>query len=836
MIRLGLVLVGGLLTQTPSVIAQGSKADYDRAQSIRQLAQNKVFRDVVKLNWLPDGNRAWYRVQTGPQAHEFVLVDAISGTRLPAFDHERLAASLNQAGLKDIRATRLLVSHLEFAADGKALTISAGGKGWVLQLGDYSIREAPVRPAAPARPLADMPKASRRTGEDTSITFINRTSAPVELWWITAEGGRQNYGPLKPGERREQHTFDGHVWLVTDAAGKPLAWTQGEAGAREFEVDGTSPKAERASGGRRNRSANPAAGGRWSASIKDYNVWLRDNQSREEFALTTDGTAGDAYQNRFYWSPDSTRLVVMQEKPAQEHEVHFVESSPKDQLQPKLHTFNYLKPGDRIAHPRPRLFDVAARKPIPVSENLFPTPWNLTQWHWLPGGKEFAFLYNQRGHQLLRLLAVDAATGKVRTIVDERSETFIDYSQKTSLHWLDETGELIWMSERDGWNHLWLYDFKAGQVKNQITRGPWVVRKVERVDEQARQVWFWAGGVSPEQDPYYLHVCRVNFDGTGFIALTAGDGNHTVEFSPDRRFFVDTWSRVDQPPVNELRRSEDGSLVCELERGDARALLKTGWTAPERFVAKGRDGQTDIFGIIIKPIHFDATKKYPVIEEIYAGPHGSFVPKSWGLQTRAQALAELGFIVVRIDGMGTNWRSRQFHDVAWKNLKDAGFPDRIAWLKAAAVSRPWMNLTRVGIYGGSAGGQNTLAGLLHHGDFYRAGVADCGCHDNRMDKIWWNEAWLGWPVDDSYADNSNVTHAGKLQGKLMLVVGELDRNVDPASTMQVVDALVKADKDFELLIMPGTGHGAAETPYASRRRMDFFVRHLLGREPRWEQN
>jgi dipeptidyl aminopeptidase/acylaminoacyl peptidase len=325
----------------------------------------------------------------------------------------------------------------------------------------------------------------------------------------------------------------------------------------------------------------------------------------------------------------------------------------------------------------------------------------------------------------------------------------------------------------------------------------------------------------------------VNLDGSQFTMLTEGDGTHRWQWSPDRRFIVDTWSRVDQPAVTELRSAEDRQARrVELERADISQLTAAGWLPPERFNAKGRDGKTDIYGLIIKPSNFDPAKKYPVIEKIYAGPHGFHVPKSWGREVQTHGMAELGFIVVQIDGMGTNWRSREFHDVAWKNLKDAGFPDRIAWMKAAAATRPWMDLSRVGIFGGSAGGQNALAAVLHHGDFYKAAAADCGCHDNRMDKIWWNEAWMGWPVGPEYADNSNVTHAAKLEGKLLLTVGELDRNVDPASTMQVVNALVKADKDFDLLIVPGSDHGAGERPYPARRRMDFFVRHLHGVEPR----
>jgi dipeptidyl aminopeptidase/acylaminoacyl peptidase len=479
------------------------------------------------------------------------------------------------------------------------------------------------------------------------------------------------------------------------------------------------------------------------------------------------------------------------------------------------------------------LFNVALRRQVPVKDNLFPNPWAISDLRWAADGSRFTFLYNQRGHQSLRIIAVDAHTGDARALVEETSPTFIDYSQKLLAHWLEGTGELIWMSERDGWNHLWLYDTAVGAVKNQITRGPWVVRTVECVDAQRRQIYFFAGGVRPQHDPYYLHLCRVNFDGSGFAVLTEGDGTHSVEFSPDRRWFLDTWSRVDQPPVSELRRTDDGRLVCVLEKADASALCAAGWAAPERFAAKGRDGRTEIYGIIICPSNFDPARKYPVIEQVYAGPHGAFVPKAWDRQIAMRKLAELGFVVVQADGMGTNGRSRAFHDVCWKNLRDAGFADRIAWLRAAAATRPWMDLQRVGIYGGSTGGMNALAGLLHHGDFYKVGVADCGCHDNRMDKIWWNEAWMGWPVGPEYAENSNVTHAHKLQGKLLLIVGELDTNVDPASTMQVVHALEKADKDFELLVMTGTGHGAAETAYGNRRRMDFFVRNLLGKEPRW---
>jgi dipeptidyl-peptidase-4 len=387
------------------------------------------------------------------------------------------------------------------------------------------------------------------------------------------------------------------------------------------------------------------------------------------------------------------------------------------------------------------------------------------------------------------------------------------------------------MSERDGWNHLYVFDSKTGDLKRQLTKGNWLVRAIDRLDEETGQIWFRALGIYADQDPYHVHYARVNLDGTGLVKLTEGDGNHTIRYSPDRRFLIDSYSRVDLAPVTELRKVEDGKLVAEVERGDDSALRSEGWAVPERFVSKARDGKTDIHGVIFRPTNLDSSKKYPVIEQIYAGPQGAFVPKTFLPMHRTQALAELGFIVVQIDGMGTNWRSKAFHDVCSKNLGDAGFPDRILWMKAAAAKYPYLDLERVGLYGGSAGGQNALGGMLFHGDFYKAAVADCGCHDNRMDKIWWNEAWMGWPIGPHYTEQSNVTNAHKLKGALLLTVGELDHNVDPASTMQVVAALIKANKDFELIVFPGADHGAGSSPYGERRKRDFFVRHLRGVEP-----
>jgi len=319
---------------------------------------------------------------------------------------------------------------------------------------------------------------------------------------------------------------------------------------------------------------------------------------------------------------------------------------------------------------------------------------------------------------------------------------------------------------------------------------------------------------------------RVSFDGSNLTWLTDGNGTHSLSFSPKEGYYVDTYSRADQPPIHALHHFSDGKRIMELGKADATELMSIHPYLPEPFVAKGRDGKTDIYGVIYRPSDFDPTKKYPVIEKIYAGPQDFFVPKAFKPYRNEQRLAELGFIVVQIDGMGTNWRSKPFHDVCWKNLKDAGFPDRIAWLKAAAKKYPCLDISRVGIYGTSAGGQSAMRAVIDHADFYKAAVADSGCHDNRMDKMWWNEQWMGWPVDESYIENSNMVDAHKLGGKLLLMVGALDSNVDPSSTMQVVDELIKADKDFELMVFPSGGHGAGTRPYGTRLREEFFIRNL----------
>lgn len=566
----------------------------------------------------------------------------------------------------------------------------------------------------------------------------------------------------------------------------------------------------------------------WEAYIRDNNVYIRSHGQgeKQEVMLSNDGAPHFAYEAySIQWSPDSKKIMALKTRQVETRRIPLLESAPAGQLQPVIHWKTYAKPGDVLPVSVPVLFDVTAKKQIPLDTQLYENQFNLFLTGWRGDSRGFTFEFNQRGHQRYIVAEVNATDGSIKHLVDEQSPTFISYINNYRFDIADGK-ELLWLSERDGWRHLYLIDALTGQVKNQVTKGEWVVRRVDYVDEPKRKIYFMASGFHKKEDPYNLHYCSINFDGSGFKELTPENGNHKVYFSKDRSYFVDVYSRPDLPPVSLLRQTSDAKVITTLEKCDVSDLAALGWQKPEVFCAKGRDGKTDIWGTIYRPFNFDPSKSYPVIEDIYAGPHDSHVGKDFNpISHYIMSLAEQGFILVKIDGMGTNNRSKKFHDVCWKNLKDAGFPDRINWIKAAANKYKQMDTERVGIYGWSAGGQNAMGALLFHNDFYKVAVALCGCHDNRMDKIWWNELWMGYPVDESYGRSSNVDNAHLLKGDLLLINGELDDNVDPASTLQVVSALMKADKPFEQLYLPGKNHSLGGT-FEMHRMYDFFVKHL----------
>ena len=574
----------------------------------------------------------------------------------------------------------------------------------------------------------------------------------------------------------------------------------------------------------------PSPDGTKTAYIRDCNVWVKDSRTGKETQLSNDGTQGNYYSAYIRWSPDGTKVATCKIRPAEKRYVYYVESSPADQLQPKLHRQEYAKPGDELRFKLPCVFDVDSRQAMIPDTRLFASQYDIYGPVWNPDSKGITFEYNERGHKVYRVLEMSAETAAVRTLIEETSDKYVNYPRHFR-HDLSNGKRIIWMSERDNWNHLHMFDRETGAPLHRITQGPWYVREVIHVDEPGEKIYFSANGVNPDVDPYLIGYYSINFDGSDMKELTPGKGTHRAVFSPDMKYIADTYSSIDTPPVTEIRDAASGDLIMEVERADASRLMANGWTAPEVFTAPGRDNLTPMWGLIYRPTNFDPAKKYPIVEYIYQGPGDQYVPKSFTPYNHyMSSLAELGFIVVMVDGMGTSFRSREFESICYKNLDDAGLPDHIAWIKAAAKTYPYMDLDRVGIFGCSAGGQESTTALLNYPDFYKAAYSACGCHDNRMDKIWWNELWMGYPVDDAYRRASNVENAHKLQRPLMLVVGELDDNVDPASTMQVVNALIKANKDFELVVIPGAHHTMGED-FGEHKRYDFFVRHLHGTQP-----
>lgn len=570
--------------------------------------------------------------------------------------------------------------------------------------------------------------------------------------------------------------------------------------------------------------------GKYEAYIKNDNIFVRDKASGRERQLSQDGTLSNYYSSYIQWSPDSRKVLSCRIRPVQKRYVYYVESSPRDQLQPKLHQQEYAKPGDELPFKVPCIFHVETGQRCIPETSLFAHQYSLSYLRWDADSKSVTFEYNERGHKTYRVLELSAEDGKVRTLIEEKEEKFVNYPL-IYRNYLQDGKHILWTSERDNYNHLYLYDRTTGRPVRQITKGRWYVRGVQHVDEQNQWIYFSANGMNPKEDPYLIHYYRIGFDGKDLVELTPDEGMHQAWFSSDYRYLVDVYSKVDTPPVAVLRDARTGRQVMPLEQADISRLEDNGWRAPEVFSAKGRDGKTDIWGVIYRPTNFDPSRKYPVVEYIYSGPGGQHVPKSFSSYNWwMTSLAELGFIVVQVDGMSTSFRSKEFEEVCYKNLKDAGLPDHIAWLQEAARRYPYMDLDRVGIFGSSAGGQEAMSAVLFHPEFYKAAYSACGCHDNRMDKIWWNELWMGYPVDSSYIESSNVEQAHRLERPLMLVVGEMDDNVDPASTMQVVNALIKANKDFELVVVPGAGHTMGDN-FGEHKRYDFFVRHLMGVEP-----
>jgi dipeptidyl aminopeptidase/acylaminoacyl peptidase len=595
-----------------------------------------------------------------------------------------------------------------------------------------------------------------------------------------------------------------------------------------------------------------------TAFIRDWNLWVRDIATRRETQLTRDGVkdfgyatdnAGWTRSDRpiLVWSPDSKRIATFQQDQRRVGEMYLVDTTAGH---PALQAWKYPLPGDETVTMIQRVVVDAetgaiVRFQMPPDQHRSTLCDDLScrggEWgdvQWSADGSTVAFVSTARDHRREQLRVADAATGAIRDVLEEKTETFLE-SGNGAINWryLPGSDEIIWFSERDNWGHLYLFDLKSGREKWPITSGDGNVTQLLRVDDKARTLYFVAVGREPGRDPYFRHLYRAGMDGKNLQLLTPDDADHEVSMSPSGRYFVDTWSKPDVPPVTQLRDA-DGRVIATIERADVSRLLATGWRPPTPITVKARDGSTDLYGLMYAPTTLDQSKKYPIVNHIYPGPQtGSVGPRAFSpARGDAQALAELGFVVVEIDGMGTPWRSKKFHEAYYGNMGDNTLPDQVTGMKALAARYPWIDIDRAGIYGHSGGGYATADAMFRYPDFFKVGISEAGNHDNRVYEDDWAEKWQGLlekkaDGTTSYDNQANQLVAKNLKGKLLLAHGTMDANVPPNNTLLVVNELIKANKDFDLLMLPNRGHGFGNEPYMVRRRWDYFVKNLLGAEP-----
>ena len=593
-----------------------------------------------------------------------------------------------------------------------------------------------------------------------------------------------------------------------------------------------------------------------AAFIRDYNLWVRDIDTGKETRLTKDGVKDYGYATNnagwihgndpvLLWSPDSRKIATFQQDQRKVGEMYLVETKVGH---PALQAWKYPLPGDDVVTMIERvIIDLDKHKVIrfkmppdqhrtTLCDDLKCREWADVQWS--PDASSLVFVSSSRDHKQATMRAADASTGKVRDVLEEKVATQYESGWRHSnWYYLAGSKEVIWFSERSNWGHLYLYDFSTGKLKHPITSGDWVVTEIVRVDEKERLVYFLAAGKEPGENPYFSHLYSIDLDGRNLKLLTPEEGDHTITFAPSGKFFTDSYSTPDVPPVIVLRDSS-GKLVATIAKTDISQLLATGWKPPVPFSVKARDGVTDIYGLMFKPVNLDPARKYPIINNIYPGPQGGSVGY-WGFTAArgdAQSLAELGFIVVQIEGMGNPLRSKKFHDAYFGNMGDNTLPDQIASMKQLAQRFPWIDLDRAGIWGHSGGGYATADAMFRYPDFFKVGISESGNHDNREYEDDWGERYQGLLTRKSdgtsnYDDQANQNLAKNLKGHLLLMHGTLDDNVPPYNTLLVVDQLIKANKDFDLLLLPNRRHGYAGDPYVIRRRWDYFVRYLMGAEP-----
>jgi dipeptidyl-peptidase-4 len=711
------------------------------------------------------------------------------------------------------------------------------------------------------------------TGVMGPLTWLAKSES---FYYTTSSSDGVEYVLVDPVAGTRQPAFD-HVRLaaaLADASGQPVERASlrlsviefgGNAVVVEFGgcrwrcsfEDYVCTPAEKPVSAALGESRSPD--GRWTVFVRDHNLWVRDETGAES-PLTQDGSADNAYateatfwQHRsimrrvgavappvVMWTPDGTKLVTHRIDEREVELLHLVESSPEAGGRPVTHTYRYAMAGEEN---QPMLHmvvvDLERRAVTPSDADPFyasfrsPLAWDRA---WLSAdGRTLYYLDPGRFYLCLRLIAVDLSTGKSRVVIEETGKTRVEPNQMIFqppiIHTL-ANGDVLWYSQRDGWGHLYRYS-DSGVLINQVTKGAWAVRDMVHVDEDAGVVHFTASGLL-DADPYVRQLCRVDLDGSGFVRLTDDLDDHTVQAAPSGRYLVDTASLSDRPPVAVVR-DQSGRVVVELERADVSALEQAGWTPPERFTVKAADGTTDIYGLLWRPHRFDSDQRYPIIDRIYPGPHSQHAPPGFDNTGTGdfEAYAALGFAVVSVDGRGTPGRSKEFHDASYGHIDDFGsLDDHVAAIVELGRRYPWLDTDRVGITGNSAGGSASVRAVLAYPDFYRVAVGVSGCHDPRLQLPWWGEVYQG-PFDpDLYRRCVNAELVENLRGKLLLIHGELDDNALPYQTLTLVDALIEANKDFELLMVPGAGHTMFHREaYVTRRKWDFFVRNLMNASP-----
>jgi len=625
-------------------------------------------------------------------------------------------------------------------------------------------------------------------------------------------------------------------------------------GNRRWLCDVQGSKCASAERGTQQQPANSVLSpdGKQAAFIREFDLWTRDMSTGKDTQLTTDGVKDFGYATDnagwirserpiLLWSPDSKKIATFQHDGRGVGEMYLVHTKVGH---PTLEAWKYPLVGDS------RIFEIHrviidTESPRVVRLQMPPDPHRsslcdhvecagpFADVEWSADSNQIAFISTSRDHKRATLRVADAGTGRVRDVIDEKVDTYFEGgNDRPNWRFLPASNEVIWFSERDNWGHLYLYDLRNGRLKNAITTGEGNVSQTLRVDEKNRVVYFLGIGKEKGRDPYFIHLYRIGLDGKNLKLLTPEDATHDVSLSPSGRYFTDSYSKPDMFPTAVLRNNE-GSMITAVEKADISRLVSAGWKPVTPITVKARDGATDLYGLLYKPTNFDASKKYPIVNRIYPGPQtGSVGSRNFAsARSDSQALAELGFIVVEIDGMGTPWRSKKFHDAYFGNMGDNTLPDQVAGMKELGQRYPWIDLDRVGIWGHSGGGYATAGAMFRYPDFFKVGIAEAGNHDNRNYEDDWGEKWQGLLDGNNYDNQANQLVAKNLKGKLLLAHGTADSNVPPDNTMIVVNELIKANKDFDLLLLPNRGHGFANESYMIRRRWDYFVRHLMGAEP-----